>query len=134
MKNGEFKPMNGINEYQYSDGSYLPQSSQPTDKEEYLIRTNLYTPHTSTRYTNVKIGKNGIAMRRKREELVECERNLPELYTYRENCCGCTACYSLCPANAIEMRPDEEGFLYPIVNAENCIRCGHCLKVCPIRK
>lgn len=122
--------MNEMNEYQYSDGRYLPQSSQPTDKDKYLIKSKLYTPHVSTRYIKVKIGKNGIAMRRKGEELIECDRNLPELYTCRENCCGCTACYSVCPAKAIEMRPDEEGFSYPVVNAEKCIGCGKCLKTC----
>lgn len=48
------------------------------------------------------------------------------------NCCGCTACASICPVNAIEMRPDEEGFLYPQVNAQRCISCGKCERVCPI--
>lgn len=29
------------------------------------------------------------------------------------------------------MQADEEGFLYPVVNAELCIDCGLCEKVCP---
>jgi coenzyme F420-reducing hydrogenase beta subunit len=29
------------------------------------------------------------------------------------------------------MHPDEEGFLYPIVNLEVCIGCNLCVKVCP---
>ena len=33
---------------------------------------------------------------------------------------------------AIEMVPDEEGFLYPKVNKEKCIKCGKCKKVCPV--
>jgi len=48
------------------------------------------------------------------------------------NCDGCTACYSICPKNAIEMKPDAFGFLYPRVNLENCIDCGLCTKVCPL--
>ncbi len=28
------------------------------------------------------------------------------------------------------MQPDEEGFLYPIINEELCINCGACLEVC----
>lgn len=46
------------------------------------------------------------------------------------DCCGCTACMSLCPTKAISMVPDYEGFLYPIINENTCIDCGACLKVC----
>lgn len=48
------------------------------------------------------------------------------------DCCGCEACYNVCPKNCIEMKPDEEGFLYPQVNQDTCINCGLCEKVCPI--
>lgn len=47
-------------------------------------------------------------------------------------CCGCTACFNICPKKCIEMIPDEEGFLYPRVKKEQCINCGLCSKVCPI--
>lgn len=50
----------------------------------------------------------------------------------KKNCCGCTACKNACPANAITMIPDEEGFLYPKVDKEKCINCRLCEKVCPI--
>ena len=52
----------------------------------------------------------------------------------KKDCCGCTACSSVCPENCITMAEDNEGFLYPSVNAENCINCGMCEKVCPIKK
>ena len=42
----------------------------------------------------------------------------------KEDCCGCTACYNSCPRKAISMKPDQEGFLYPLVNVEKCIDCG----------
>ena len=38
---------------------------------------------------------------------------MPDLFNKKEQCCGCTACYAICPRSAIEMIPDEEGFLYP---------------------
>ncbi len=121
--------------YQYSDGTYLPDSSQPNTDEDYKIVSNLYTPHKSTRYINVVIGNNGKAKREKSEENFDYEeKDLPELYEDRKNCCGCTACYAICPANAIQMMPDEEGFLYPIVDAEKCIRCYKCLEVCAFKK
>lgn len=47
-----------------------------------------------------------------------------------QNCCGCTACKSICPKNAISMEPDVLGFLYPKVDEEKCISCGLCEKVC----
>ena len=48
------------------------------------------------------------------------------------DCCGCEACYNACPKKCIEMKSDEEGFLYPQVNQDTCINCGLCEKVCPI--
>lgn len=48
----------------------------------------------------------------------------------KDECCGCTACMSCCPANAIEMKPDYEGFLYPIVDESKCVDCGKCFNVC----
>ncbi|MEQ2457300.1 polysaccharide pyruvyl transferase family protein [Flavonifractor hominis] len=47
-----------------------------------------------------------------------------------EDCTGCTACASVCPVNAITMRPDHEGFLRPSVG-EACILCRKCEQVCP---
>ncbi len=49
-------------------------------------------------------------------------------------CSGCTACVSTCPKNCIKMRPDAEGFLYPVVDVKTCINCGLCEKVCPFRE
>lgn len=60
------------------------------------------------------------------------DKPIPVLYERKELCCGCTACYAICPKSAITMEPDEEGFLYPVVNEEKCVRCYQCLKVCPI--
>ena len=48
------------------------------------------------------------------------------------DCCGCTACKSVCPKSAIEMIEDEEGFLYPKIDKYKCINCGLCKSVCPI--
>lgn len=50
----------------------------------------------------------------------------------KKQCCGCTACESICPKKAIKMLPDEEGFLYPHVEETKCIQCGLCEKTCPI--
>jgi len=52
----------------------------------------------------------------------------------KSDCCGCTACYSICPVNAIIMKEDEEGFKYPLIDESKCINCGLCEKVCPFLK
>lgn len=46
------------------------------------------------------------------------------------NCCGCTACASICNHNAITMQPDALGFLYPVVDENKCTDCGLCENVC----
>ena len=45
-------------------------------------------------------------------------------------CCGCTACASVCAHDAITMQPDALGFLYPVVDTQKCVDCGLCDKVC----
>lgn len=50
----------------------------------------------------------------------------------KENCCGCFACFNVCPKSAIEMKDDEYGFKYPVIDKEKCINCGLCDKICPI--
>ncbi len=65
---------------------------------------------------------------------VQESKDLPKLYTNKRDCCGCTACYAVCPSQAILMLPDEEGFLYPVVDAGKCIRCRQCLSVCAFRR
>ena len=52
------------------------------------------------------------------------------LFNTKKSCCGCTACETICPKQAITMLPDESGFTYPHVDAEKCINCNLCQKVC----
>lgn len=138
--------------YQNKAGVYLPDECQPVSN-----KWQKYRPHESVRYVFVKDSEN--------------EKKLPELYAKREECCGCGACYAVCPLSgddrpirakrnierklngedgynfscqigknlvkdyihtgAITLLPDEEGFLYPVVDAEICIRCYKCINACP---
>lgn len=81
-----------------------------------------YVPHTSMRYRN------------KDTDTESSGKRLPELYEKRENCCGCSACYAICPVKAITMEPDGEGFLYPVVDVGKCVRCYQCLAVCVFKE
>lgn len=60
-------------------------------------------------------------------------KEVPILYRRKEECCGCTACYAICPQSAIDMVEDEEGFEYPQIDESECVRCYKCMKVCPIK-
>ena len=41
----------------------------------------------------------------------------------KRRCCGCEACRQVCPKGCIRLERDEEGFGYPIVDADRCIEC-----------
>lgn len=62
------------------------------------------------------------------------EKDYPILFVEKYECCGCSACYAICPKGAISMQPDEEGFLYPVVDKEKCVKCNACIKVCMFNK
>lgn len=46
---------------------------------------------------------------------------MQKVYKSKKYCCGCTACYSICPRNAIVMQSDACGFLYPVINEKNVL-------------
>ena len=49
----------------------------------------------------------------------------------KNHCTGCTACALSCPKNAIDMRADRKGFIYPYIDNEKCVDCGLCRNICP---
>lgn len=46
-------------------------------------------------------------------------------------CCGCGACASICPRNAITIQQDQDGFAHYTLNSDQCILCKKCRQVCP---
>lgn len=48
----------------------------------------------------------------------------------KSKCCGCGVCSNVCEFNAIQMKPDSEGFLYPEVNYTLCKKCRKCMNIC----
>lgn len=50
----------------------------------------------------------------------------------KKDCCGCNACFAVCPKKCISIPIDHEGFWYPKVNESECIDCKLCEEVCPI--
>lgn len=115
-----------------------------------------YSPHDEGRFINVLNNADYYYLNiNDRESIRKTSKKLPLLYSKRTECCGCTACFSVCSRSgqndnakfdrkqsinghrltgAITMLPDEEGFLYPVIDAEICIRCYKCIQVCPLKK
>jgi len=52
----------------------------------------------------------------------------------KKDCTGCSACSQICPAGAVKMEADEEGFLFPCIDEDTCTDCGLCRKICPVNK
>ena len=77
-------------------------------------------PYQSVLYRNTGDKKEGV--------------QLPLLYQEQKDCCGCTACLSICPNHAITMEENWKGFLYPVVDASACIGCGQCMRACAFQK
>lgn len=49
----------------------------------------------------------------------------------KNKCTGCSACYNICPKDAIIMKKDKAEFLFPEIEYNKCIKCNLCEKVCP---
>lgn len=62
------------------------------------------------------------------------KRKVPELCKDVSECCGCAACYAICPRSAISMVSDEYGYLIPKINEKRCVRCGLCIQVCAFKQ
>ena len=57
-------------------------------------------------------------------------KNVFEIVDHTD-CCGCSSCSHICGNNAIQMKADSRGFMYPTVDMDICVNCGACVKVCP---
>lgn len=53
------------------------------------------------------------------------------VWNEKQDCTGCSACAFKCAHHAITMKVDEEGFMYPFVDANLCTDCGLCRAICP---
>lgn len=54
-----------------------------------------------------------------------------QIYKEKKLCTGCEACLNACPKQAIKMKENWQGFMYPEINKDLCIDCKLCQKKCP---
>ncbi len=59
---------------------------------------------------------------------------MDKVYYSSADCCGCGICMITCPKNAISMKCDEKGFVYPAINSSSCVDCGACKRICSFIK
>lgn len=59
---------------------------------------------------------------------------MDKVYKINKDCCGCGICMDACPKDAISMKCDEKGFIYPAINHDICIDCGSCKRACSFSK
>ncbi len=56
------------------------------------------------------------------------------VYSEKKICSGCGICEVNCPYDAVKMKVDEEGFLYPVIDYALCVDCGKCRKICSFNR
>lgn len=49
----------------------------------------------------------------------------------KNKCSGCGLCEIICPKQAIKLKKNNEGFLYPTIDKTKCINCNLCKRKCP---
>lgn len=49
----------------------------------------------------------------------------------QNECTGCSACFSVCKHEAIQMNVASDGFFHPVIDANKCVDCKLCQHVCP---
>ncbi|MBQ0088640.1 MAG: Coenzyme F420 hydrogenase/dehydrogenase, beta subunit C-terminal domain, partial [Prevotellaceae bacterium] len=55
-----------------------------------------------------------------------------KIQNIENDCTGCGSCANICPKHCLEMKPNAEGFYYPVYNPADCITCGLCEKTCHV--
>lgn len=58
------------------------------------------------------------------------KNNILDVEEKINSCTSCQLCYAVCPAKAISISLDKEGFYRPIINENVCISCGKCKEIC----
>lgn len=123
---------------QYQKGMHAPNSRLRDFVKEFGLEACVLG---SENFAPSSIDYNVIKQRMKKHS--DCSKNYLLSLPYRkrntaftvlaskEKCFGCRACEQICSQNAIVMKADNEGFLYPFVCQDLCISCKQCKKVCP---
>lgn len=61
-------------------------------------------------------------------------RHIHRICDKKEVCTACTACVNSCPADAIKIERNENGFFEAFVDEDKCINCGLCNRLCHLNE
>ena len=59
---------------------------------------------------------------------------MDSVFVDKSTCCGCSACMNVCAQEAITMKEDTCGFIYPTIDINKCVDCGLCKAICDFQK
>ena len=90
-----------------------------------LSKPNIINRVINKAYSYVPVSFSVKGLANKNEQLI---------YAKKEHCCGCSACVSACPTQAIYLKKDSEGFFYPVIENTKCVHCHLCEKICPLQQ
>lgn len=96
----------------------------------------LQTMHDGVGYAGFQMRINDYSIKRDDSMRSHSVSNamIPVLYGMTQECCGCSACYAVCPVHAIFMEENVEGFLYPVIDAAQCVSCYACIEICRFKE
>lgn len=99
--------------------------------EKSLIRSAIGHINAITEVTKqvIKPGTITINYPHERRKLPDNFRGI--ILFEQKECISCFRCAHICPANAIQMYPDDEGRYYPGIDYAKCILCHFCVDSCP---
>lgn len=121
----------GLENRIFSDDMMLDDVNRDIDYSEVEKRLRPYRDY-SKQFLYTSIYKGQTEADSIKEPPYPKSQNKEYTICQKDKCTGCGVCAVKCPSNAIEMLPDKEGFLQPVINSEKCIKCHLCQKVCQI--
>ena len=110
------------------------------------LQNRLYKQHNLDTLTkSVDYHKVDKVLQKERDKSEEfLFKSLNDAKTYNQNnkqqnnilsvssiCCGCGACYAVCPKGIISIPLNKDGFYQIDIKEDECVSCGKCVKVCP---
>lgn len=105
----------------------IPLNSSFLDEIDY---SSINTHIREDRDRSISWLKNAIDQPKQRNKAIIPEKSV-SLKLNPDLCVGCGACASICPVDAIQIKPDDLGYYRSAIDYSICINCGKCSEVCP---